>query len=56
MRVSDALDYGTVWVNSHLTLATEMPWGGFGMSGGGRELSTYAIDEFSRTKHVMVAK
>jgi aminobutyraldehyde dehydrogenase len=56
MRVSDALDYGTVWVNSHLTLATEMPWVGFGMSGSGRELSTYAIDEFSRTKHVMVAK
>ncbi|MBS1893911.1 MAG: aminobutyraldehyde dehydrogenase [Actinobacteria bacterium] len=56
LRVSDALDYGTVWVNSHLTLATEMPWVGFKMSGRGRELSTYAIEEFSRTKHVMVAK
>lgn len=52
----DVLDYGTVWLNAHLVPANEMPWGGFGASGSGREQSTYAIEEFSRTKHVMVAK
>ncbi len=56
LRVSEALNYGTVWVNTHLVTASEMPWGGFGMSGTGRELSTFAIDDFSRTKHVMMAK
>lgn len=52
-RVSGALDFGTVWVNTHLVLAAEMPWGGFGSSGHGRELSILSIDDFSRTKHVM---
>ncbi|MFD4559648.1 aldehyde dehydrogenase family protein [Streptomyces sp. NPDC058469] len=56
LRVVEELDYGTVWLNSHLVLANEMPWGGFGASGNGREQSAYAIEEFSRTKHVMLAK
>ncbi|WP_345150097.1 aminobutyraldehyde dehydrogenase [Arthrobacter ginkgonis] len=47
------LEAGTVWVNAHLVLATEMPWGGFKGSGYGRDLSTYALDDYSRTKHVM---
>jgi acyl-CoA reductase-like NAD-dependent aldehyde dehydrogenase len=47
------LDFGTVWVNDHLAFATEMPWGGFKSSGYGRDLSTYALDDYSRTKHVM---
>lgn len=55
LRVSSALDFGTVWVNAHLVLATEMPWGGFGKSGHGRELSILSLDDFSRTKHVMLA-
>lgn len=55
MRLSDALDFGTVWINAHLVLALEMPWGGFGSSGHGRELSTLSLEDFSRTKHVMVA-
>lgn len=55
LRVSRALDFGTVWVNSHLALATEMPWGGFGLSGHGRDVSTYALDEFTRTKHLMIS-
>lgn len=54
-RVSSALDFGTVWVNAHLVLATEMPWVGFGASGHGRELSTLSLEDFSRTKHVMMA-
>ena len=55
LRVSSALDYGTVWVNAHLVLPTEMPWGGFKASGHGRELSTLSLEDFSRTKHVMIA-
>ncbi|MBL1120703.1 aminobutyraldehyde dehydrogenase [Streptomyces sp. 110] len=47
------LDFGTVWVNDHLAFATEMPWGGFKSSGYGRDLSAYALDDYSRTKHVM---
>jgi aminobutyraldehyde dehydrogenase len=47
------LDFGTVWVNSHLVIANEMPWGGFKGSGYGRDLSTFALEDFSRTKHVM---
>lgn len=54
-RVSSALDFGTVWINSHLAMASEMPWGGFGASGFGREMSILALEEFSRTKHVMTA-
>ena len=48
------LDFGTVWVNDHLAFATEMPWSGFKSSGYGRDLSAYALDDYSRTKHVMV--
>ncbi|MEV0290513.1 aminobutyraldehyde dehydrogenase [Kribbella sp. NPDC050820] len=51
--VAARLDAGTVWVNSHLVLANEVPWGGFKGSGYGRDLSIYALDDFSRTKHVM---
>jgi aminobutyraldehyde dehydrogenase len=53
LEVSSQLDFGTVWVNSHLILASEAPWGGFKGSGYGRDLSIYAIDDYSRTKHVM---
>jgi acyl-CoA reductase-like NAD-dependent aldehyde dehydrogenase len=55
LRMSSALDFGTVWVNSHLALAMEMPWVGFGASGHGRECSTLSLEDFSRTKHVMIA-
>ena len=55
LRMSSALDFGTVWVNSHLALAFEMPWVGFGASGHGRECSTLSLEDFSRTKHVMIA-
>jgi aminobutyraldehyde dehydrogenase len=51
--VASKIDAGTVWVNSHLVLANEVPWGGFKGSGYGRDLSIYALDDYSRTKHVM---
>ena len=53
LDIPGKLDFGTVWVNSHLVLATEAPWGGFKGSGYGRDLSLYALDDYSRTKHVM---
>ncbi len=52
-RVANKLRAGTVWVNAHLVLANEVPWGGFKGSGYGRDLSIYALDDYSRTKHVM---
>ncbi|CAB4942998.1 unannotated protein [freshwater metagenome] len=55
VRLTSALDFGTVWVNTHLVLAYEMPWVGFGSSGHGRECSTLSLEDFSRTKHVMIA-
>ncbi|MDW6065706.1 aminobutyraldehyde dehydrogenase [Streptomyces sp. FXJ1.4098] len=51
--IAARLDFGTVWVNSHLVLASEVPWGGFKGSGYGRDLSIYALDDYARTKHVM---
>lgn len=54
LSVPRQLDFGTVWVNSHLTLACEVPWGGFKGSGYGRDLSLYSLEDFSRTKHVMM--
>ncbi|MGF6886422.1 aminobutyraldehyde dehydrogenase [Nocardia sp. GAS34] len=54
LDVPKRLDFGTVWVNSHLVFANEAPWGGFKGSGYGRDLSLYALDDFSRTKHVMI--
>lgn len=54
IALSHQLNFGTVWVNDHLMFATEMPWGGVKMSGYGRDLSAYALDDYSRTKHVMI--
>lgn len=53
MRVSAALEFGTVWVNDHLPLASEMPHGGFKQSGIGKDLSHYALEEYTIVKHVM---
>jgi len=53
-RVSSALRFGTVWVNDHLPLASEMPHGGFSQSGFGKDLSKYALEDYTVAKHVMV--
>ena len=53
MRVSRRLDFGAVWVNTHLTLAAEMPHGGFKHSGYGKDLSSYGLEDYTRVKHVM---
>ncbi len=53
MRVSRALDFGCVWINTHIPLVAEMPHGGFKKSGYGKDLSAYALDDYTRIKHVM---
>jgi betaine-aldehyde dehydrogenase len=55
MRVSRALRFGCVWINDHIPLASEMPHGGFKQSGYGKDLSMYALEEYTEIKHVMVS-
>ena len=54
MRVSNALNFGTVWVNAHLSLAPELPVGGFGDSGHGYENGLMGLEEYTRVKHVAI--
>jgi betaine-aldehyde dehydrogenase len=56
MRVSEQLEFGTVWVNDHIPLASETPHGGFKQSGFGKDLSTEAVGDYQVTKHVMIAR
>ncbi|HLF88111.1 MAG TPA: gamma-aminobutyraldehyde dehydrogenase [Anaerolineales bacterium] len=55
MRVSAALEFGTVWVNDHIPLTSETPHGGFKQSGFGKDLSAEAVGDYQITKHVMVS-
>ena len=55
MRVANALEFGCVWVNDHIPLASEMPHGGFKESGYGKDLSMYALEDYTHVKHVMVS-
>jgi betaine-aldehyde dehydrogenase len=55
MRVSAQLEFGTVWVNDHIPLASETPHGGFKQSGFGKDLSAEAVGDYQITKHVMIA-
>ena len=54
MRVSAALEFGTVWVNDHLPITPEMPHGGFKQSGFGKDMSLYALEDYTQIKHVMM--
>jgi betaine-aldehyde dehydrogenase len=53
MRVSRRLDYGVVWINTHIPFVAEMPHGGFKHSGYGKDLSMYGFEDYTRIKHVM---
>ncbi|MDB4922917.1 aldehyde dehydrogenase family protein [Mucilaginibacter sp.] len=53
-RMSTQLSFGTVWINNHLTFASEAPHGGVKRSGFGKDLSTEAIKEFQTVKHVLI--
>ena len=53
-RMSARLDFGCVWVNTHIPLIAEMPHGGFKHSGYGKDLSMYGLEDYTRVKHVMI--
>ena len=53
MRMARRLDFGVVWINTHIPFASEMPHGGFKNSGYGKDLSSYGLDDYTRVKHVM---
>ncbi|MEA2395523.1 MAG: betaine-aldehyde dehydrogenase [Solirubrobacteraceae bacterium] len=55
LRVSNALRFGCVWINDHIPLASEMPHGGYGQSGYGKDLSMYALEDYTQIKHVMAS-
>ena len=55
LRMSRDLDYGCVWINTHIPLVAEMPHGGFKHSGYGKDLSMYGFEDYTRIKHVMSA-
>jgi betaine-aldehyde dehydrogenase len=55
LRVSRALDFGVVWINTHIPFVAEMPHGGFKHSGYGKDLSMYGFEDYTRIKHVMSA-
>ena len=47
------LDFGAVWINTHIPIVAEMPHGGFKHSGYGKDLSMYGFEDYTRIKHVM---
>ena len=53
MRMARALDFGCVWINTHIPIVAEMPHGGFKQSGYGKDLSMYGFEDYTRVKHVM---
>ncbi|MFL6618465.1 MAG: gamma-aminobutyraldehyde dehydrogenase, partial [Povalibacter sp.] len=54
MRVASRLQYGCTWINTHFMLVSEMPHGGLKRSGYGKDLSMYALEDYSAVRHVMV--
>jgi betaine-aldehyde dehydrogenase/aminobutyraldehyde dehydrogenase len=53
LRFARGLQFGTVWINDHTRLAPEMPHGGYKQSGHGKDMSLYAVEEYTQIKHVM---
>ncbi len=54
LRAARALQFGTVWINDHIPLVSEMPHGGYKESGYGKDLSAYSLEDYTQIKHVMV--
>jgi acyl-CoA reductase-like NAD-dependent aldehyde dehydrogenase len=55
LRMSRKLQFGTVWVNTHIPITPEMPHGGYKQSGHGKDMSIYSIEEYTNIKHVMAS-
>jgi aminobutyraldehyde dehydrogenase len=54
LNAARKLEFGTVWINDHIPLVSEMPHGGFKQSGYGKDLSSYSLEDYTQVKHVMV--
>jgi acyl-CoA reductase-like NAD-dependent aldehyde dehydrogenase len=54
LNAARKLQFGTVWINGHIPLVSEMPHGGFRESGYGKDLSAYSLEDYTQIKHVMV--
>jgi aminobutyraldehyde dehydrogenase len=54
MKVAARLQYGCTWINTHFMLVSEMPHGGLKRSGYGKDLSVYALEDYTAVRHVMV--
>jgi aminobutyraldehyde dehydrogenase len=52
-RMARDLEFGTVWINDHLSVVAEMPFGGYKLSGHGNEMSVYSVEQYTQIKHVM---
>jgi len=55
MRMARRLQYGCVWINTHIPLTPEMPHGGYKQSGHGKDMSVYSLEDYTNIKHVMVS-
>ncbi|HYM97664.1 MAG TPA: aldehyde dehydrogenase family protein, partial [Candidatus Sulfotelmatobacter sp.] len=55
LRMSRRLQFGTVWINTHIPLVNEMPHGGYKQSGYGKDMSIYSLEEYTQIKHVMAS-
>jgi 1-pyrroline dehydrogenase len=55
MRMARKLEYGCVWINTHIPLTPEMPHGGYKQSGHGKDMSVYSLEDYTNIKHVMVS-
>ena len=55
LRMARRLQFGTVWINTHIPLTPEMPHGGYKQSGHGKDMSIYSIEEYTQIKHVMAS-
>jgi betaine-aldehyde dehydrogenase len=55
MRMARKLQFGCVWVNTHIPLTPEMPHGGYKQSGHGKDMSIYSLEDYTNIKHVMVS-
>ena len=55
LRMSRKMQFGTVWINTHIPLTPEMPHGGYKQSGHGKDMSVYSLEDYTNIKHVMVS-
>jgi aminobutyraldehyde dehydrogenase len=54
MQVAARLQYGVTWINTHFSTISEMPHGGFKRSGYGKDLSIFALDDYTVARHIMI--